>query len=265
MIQWRSDSEKLPPAKAKPELLLPERGEARPERGVGQSDRDQRRQQQQDARGRSPAREVERRRAHPMAERPQHRVGKRAFVPRSVVAAAIDEESRREQRAARGGAGLVRVHPRLCPNRGRIVRRPAIGGYAEIAGDGFDIVLGQNLRPGHELDVLIPESLRVGGALDQLGGAAGKLDSGQRPVAKDVAHAIAELVAHLGDALVGRAAIGAGVAAIFDQRDGGARRPKDVVEPFIDRPIEPIGRRQLRHADTPSPAHTMKTISTGSF
>ena len=108
--------------------------------------------------------------------------------------------------------------------------------------------LGQGLRARHQLDVFLPEALRIRGALDQLGGAARNLDAGQRPVAKDVAHAIAELIAHFRDPLVRRAAIGACVAAIFDQRDGGVRRTEDMVGLVIHRPIKPIARHQVRHA-----------------
>jgi hypothetical protein len=207
-----------------PEFLFPERGEGWPEAALGQGDSGDCRQEQEDARRRSPAGEIERRRAHPVAERAQHRIGERALVPRPVVAAAIDEKGWSDQRSARRGAGLVRVHPRLRADDRRIVRRPAIGRHAEIARDRFEIVLGQDLRARHQLDVFLQEALRIRGALDQFGGAARNLDAGQRPVAKDVAHTIAELVAHLGDALVGCAAIGACVAAIFDQRDGGVRR-----------------------------------------
>jgi hypothetical protein len=103
------------------------------------------------------------------------------------------------------------VNPNFCSQNdakpgaddGGIVRRAAIGRHAEVARDRDQVVLGQDLRAGHQLHVLVPEAPGVGGALDQFGGAARKLDPDQRPMAKDVAHAIAELVAHLGDALVG--------------------------------------------------------------
>ena len=42
-----------------------------------------------------------------------------------------------------------------------------------------------------------------------------------RPVPEDVAQAVAELVARFGDALVGRPAVRARVAAVLDERDLG--------------------------------------------
>ena len=118
----------------------------------------------------------------------------------------------------------------------------------------MQIVLGQGLRARHQLDVRVPEALGIGGSLHQFGGAAGKLDADERPMAEHIAHAVAELIAHFGDPLVGGAAIGAGVAAIFDQRDGGAPRSQDMVGSVIHRPIQPIAGRQVRHAKTPDPA-----------
>lgn len=229
----------------KAEPLLPERGEARPQGGVGQGDGDNRRQQQQDARRGSPAGEIERRRAHPVAECAQHRVGQRAFVPRPVVAAAIDEEGWSDDRPARRGAGLVHIDTRLRADDRRIVRPAAIGGNAEVACDRNDVVLGQGLRARHQLDV------RVSGPLDQFGGAAGKFDADERPMTEDIAHPVAELIAHFGDPLVRGAAIGACVAAVFDERDGGVRRAEDVVCLVIHRPIEPIAQRHVRHGKFP--------------
>ena len=186
-----------------------------------------------------------------MTERAQHRIGKRAFVPRPVITAAIDEEGRGDDRPAGGGAGLVRVDPRLRADNRRLVRRPAIGGDAEVARDGVHVVLGQGFGARHQLDMRIPEILRVFGPLDQFGGAAGKLDADERPMAEDVAHAPAELVAHFRDPLVRRAAIGTRVAAVFDQRDGGVRSAQDVVGPVIHWPIEPIAQRHVRHGKIP--------------
>ena len=111
---------------------------------------------------------------------------------------------------------------------------------AEVVGDGAQVVLGQRLRARHQLDVRVPELLRIVGALHQLGGAARDVAAGERPMPEDVAQPIAELVAHLGDALVGRAAMRAGVAAVFDQRDLGVLGAEDVVVGVIDRAIEPI-------------------------
>ena len=114
-----------------------------------------------------------------------------------------------------------------------------------------EVVFGQGLRARHQLDVRVPEALGVLGALHQFGGAAGKIDADERPMAEDIAHAVAELIAHLGDPLVSRAAIGACVAAIFDERDGGVRRTENVIGLVVHWPIEPIARRQVRHARHP--------------
>ncbi len=81
----------------------------------------------------------------------------------------------------------------------------------------------------------VPERLGVGRALDQIGGAAGKLVAGERPMPEHIAQAVAKLIAHFGDALVGRAAMGTGIAAIFNQRDGRVRRPEHVVARLVDR------------------------------
>jgi hypothetical protein len=99
--------------------------------------------------------------------------------------------------------------------------------------------------------VFVPKALRIRGALDQLGGASGKLDPNERPMTEDIAHAVAELIAHLGDPLVSRTAIGACVAAIFDERDGGVRGTENVVGLVIHWPIEPIAQRHVRHRKIP--------------
>ena len=111
-------------------------------------------------------------------------------------------------------------------------------GNAEIAGDGGDVVLGEHLRTAHQRDMRFPELVGVLGVLDEHGGAAGEAVIAHRAVAEDVAQPLAELVADLGDALVGGTAIGAGIAAVLDQRDrrclgseGVVRRPYGAVEP----------------------------------
>jgi hypothetical protein len=226
------------------ELLLPERGKGWPERRVGQRHRQQRREQQQHARRRPPARELERGRAHPMPEPPQHRVGQRACVPRAVVEAAVDEEGRRDPHAARARAALVRLQARPRPRGGL---RGIVVSQAEIALDRPQVVLGQRLRARHQLEMRPPEPVRVGGALDQLGGAPGELAAADRPVAEDIAQPIAELVADLGDLLVGRPAVGAAVAAVLDQRDLGVGGAKHMVVGLVHRTIEPIVQPGSRH------------------
>jgi len=67
-------------------------------------------------------------------------------------------------------------------------------------------------------------------------------------VAEHVAQPGAELVAYLGEAVVGGAAIRAGVAAVFDQRDVGARFAQQMIEALVDRSIEPVAAVVLRRA-----------------
>src|SRR3546814_17657955 len=55
-----------------------------------------------------------------------------------------------------------------------------------------------------------------------------------------VAQLVAETVAQVGDDSIGRAAVGAGVAAVIDQADAGLRRTQGVVG-RIDRAIEVMG------------------------
>ena len=130
-----------------------------------------------------------------MAEPAEHRVGERALVPRAVVAAAVDEEGRREHHAARARAALVGVDPRLGAPGGLCGGLRVVLRQAQIVRDGVQVVLGQGLRARHQLDMRVPEALGIVRALDQLGGAPGEVAAGQRPMAEDVAQAVAELVA----------------------------------------------------------------------
>jgi hypothetical protein len=111
-----------------------------------------------------------------------------------------------------------------------------------LLGDGTQVVFGQGSGACHQLDMRSPEFVRGACALGQLGGAAGELDAGERTVAKNVAKAIAEAVAHFGDAFVGSAAIGTGVTAVFDERNGRVVGTENVVVGRIDWTIEPVGQ-----------------------
>ena len=124
---------------------FPERREARrPAASCMIDDRDDRHQQQQHAGRRRPAREVERRGAHAMAERAEHRLGERALVPGAVVAPAVDEERRRER------ARRSRARSRCPLRRARAARGAsgsAVGGaQPELRGDDAQVLLGQR-RP----------------------------------------------------------------------------------------------------------------------
>src|SRR5690606_32509663 len=92
----------------------------------------------------SPARKAQRGDSHLVAERAEHRVRERAFVPRAVVAAAVDEERRREVHAARLCALDVAGDACL---RGVTVGGSRVGIFdAELLGDGAEVVLGELFR-----------------------------------------------------------------------------------------------------------------------
>ena len=67
---------------------------------------------------------------------------------------------------------------------------------------------------------------------------------------EDIAHPVAELIAHFAIRSFA-AAIGACVAAVFDERDGGVRRA-GIWSAFIHRPIETIAQHHVRHGDLQS-------------
>jgi hypothetical protein len=121
---------------------------------------------------------------------------------------------------------------------------------AQIGGHGDEVVLGQRLRARHQLDVRLPEPVGIAGALGQLGGAPRNVAAGKRAMPEDVAQAIAELVADLGDPLVRRPAIRARIAAVFDERDRRVGRAEDMVVCLVDRTVEPIAQPCLRHPKT---------------
>ena len=83
--------------------------------------------------------------------------------------------------------------------------------------------------------------------LGELGRAPRDVAAGDRPLPEHVAQAVAEAVAQLRDLLVGRAAVGAGVAAVLDQREVGRRRAEHVVARRVDGAVEPIGLGGLGH------------------
>ena len=194
--------------------------------------------EQQQAGRRRPAREVERGGVHAVAERAEHRVGERALVPGAVVAAAVDEERRRHAHAARARA-------RRRPRRRAPGPRAAVGGVAGARGPrsrttAREVVLGERLRAGHQLDVRAPERVLVRGGLRELGGAPREVAAGDRPVPEHVAQAVAEAVAQLRDLLVRRAAVRAGVAAVLDERQVRAGRAEDVVAARVHGAVQPV-------------------------
>ncbi len=178
-----------------------------------------------------------------MPERTQQRVGQRGFVPGPVVAAAIDEECRREGDAARAcardvGIDALRGAARAIA-RGRAVRCR----QREFAGHVVEIRLGEFRGARHQGNVRLPELLVGGGALGEIRRAAGDVAAGQRPLPEGVAQPVAEAVPHGGDALVGGAAVRAGIAAVLDEGDLGARGTEHVVVGHVHRTVESIVRQ----------------------
>src|SRR5690606_21588617 len=92
---------------------FPERLEGFGERRVRDSDCEHGREEQEEPGRRRPGGEAERGDTHLVAEGAEHGVGERAFVPRTVVAASVDEERRREAHAARSCALDVASDTRL--------------------------------------------------------------------------------------------------------------------------------------------------------
>lgn len=93
----------------------------------------------------------------------------------------------------------------------------------------------------------LPEARLVRGRFCTLGGAPREIVVVQGPLAKAVTQAFAETVPEFGDLLVRGAAIGAGVAAVFDQGEAGRVGPEDMVVAWIERPVEPVPTRGLVH------------------
>ena len=141
LTQWRSDRWKPASPSETPSGRCQNASNAGPSGELVRTMASTRREQEQDARRRRPAGEVERRHPHAVAEAAEHRVGEGAVVPGAVVAAPVDVEGRREQHAAR----LARS-----ARRPRRARRAASAAAASASrprsvGDGVEIVLGQRL------------------------------------------------------------------------------------------------------------------------
>ena len=173
-----------------------------------------------------------------MSERAQHCVGERCPVPRPVVAAAVNEERRRECDAAGRSACDVGVHafPGAREPNGRC--REAGVRNAQIGGDNTQVVLGQSFRPGHQLDVGIPELPFVPGVFDQFRRTPCQVAASYRSVAEYVTQAISELVASFGNGLVGGPAMWTIVAAVLDQGDACVGFAKNVIDLNVDRTIK---------------------------
>jgi hypothetical protein len=87
--------------------------------------------------------------------------------------------------------------------------------------------------------VSVPELVRILGALHEDRGTAGEAIVAYRKMAEDITQPLADLVAGFGDALVGGAAMRAGVATVLDQSDWRRFGSKCVIlRPHA--PVEPI-------------------------
>ena len=192
-----------------------------------------------------------------MPERAQHGLAEGDFVPRTIVAPAVDEERGRNTNAARLGAGDVGVHAGLAPCECILLhgRRRCL----QLRSHRVDIVVGQRGRARHQVHVTTPERSLVGGGLRDIGRAAREITAGQRPLPKYVAQAIAEAIAQLRDLLVRSAAVGTRVAAVFDQRDVAVVGTEHMVVARVDRPVEPAGVRCLGHCGSGAIGNTRKT------
>src|SRR3546814_7993810 len=96
----------------------------------------------------------------------------------------------------------------------------------------------------------------------QLRRAPRQVAAGQRAMPEHVAQLVAETVAQVGDDPIGRAAVGAGVAAVLDQADACLGRTQGVVG-RIDRAIEVMGICGGHHEAAPVPFGSAWRARTG--
>jgi hypothetical protein len=113
---------------------------------------------------------------------------------------------------------------------------------AQFIRDRAKIILSKSVRARHQRNMGIPEFFRVLDGFHQFGGAPRNVAVANRAMAKHVAQTIAELAANLHDALVGRAAMRAVVAAIFHKRDRSVGWAENMIPPIVDRIIETLVR-----------------------
>ena len=196
-------------------------------------------QQQQPGRGR-PTREIQRCGLDAMAERSEHRFGKRALVPRPLVAAVVDEECRRDPGAAAPRAVDVTLH--FCPGVAPSLFVAAIARrQAEFRRQRVEIPRLQRRAALHQRLVRRPvfsgSLVRV---LRQLGGAPRILIAGERAVAEHITHPVAEAISQIGDDFVGGKARRAVEATVFHERDGSIRIAQRVIGPAVHWRIESI-------------------------
>ena len=103
-------------------------------------------------------------------------------------------------------------------------------------------------RAGHQGNMRFPEFAGFGGPFGQLGCSNSEVIPRERPVAKRVKEAVPELVAQCNYTLVRRAAVRAGVASIFDERDFGFRRSEKMIFASVEGRIEPLTLNDRHYA-----------------
>jgi hypothetical protein len=91
----------------------------------------------------------------------------------------------------------------------------------------------------------VPEVVRIANSFYKFGGATTDFIARNGTVPKHIAEAFTQLVANFRDAVIGRAAMRTGVAAVFDQGDRCIDRAKYMVFGRIDRSIKPGAQRDF--------------------
>ena len=121
-----------------------------------------------------------------MAEGGQHRVGKGTLVPRTGVAAAVDEKCGRRVNAAAVCALDILAHAQLRGFSCGVMRAVAWRQF-EVLRDPTEVTLRKNRTLLHECLVRPPElSGRLGSILGKFGGACSKLVAGDWPAMERV-------------------------------------------------------------------------------
>lgn len=182
-----------------------------------------------------------------MPERSEHRVGQRAFIPGALIAAAVDEKSRRHTCAAPLGALDVLTHPCLRRRQGEFV--PCFARWqVEVTRDPLKVALRERRPSLHQRLVNFPEPIRrFCRVLRQFGGSRRLRATGNGQVPKHVAHPLAEPVPQPLDDLVNRMTASAGIAAVLDEGHFRVGRPQNVIAAQVNRRFKHLRHRIYHH------------------